>query len=962
MAKLSADGKSVTVQKGDTLSAIAKKYLGSASKYQYLAKINNIPNPNRIYVGQVIKLSESSSGSGGSSSGGTVSKPAANSNAVKITLFGLQSDTDNTLYAAWVWTKANTESYAVEWTYDTGDGIWFVGNSSTNTVDNNNKELAKQSTYNIPSNAKRVRVRVKAISAKKTVNNKETSYWTANWSSYKTYTDSTPLATPSTPSVSLEKYKLTVKLENIEVTADTIEFQVYKNDGSSPFATGKASITATKSASYSCNVDAGGEYKVRCRAKKGSSVSDWSNFSSSVQTMPAASSGITVIRANSETSVYLEWAAAEKAKTYNLEYATKKEYFDGSDATSTKTGIEFTHYEVTGLETGQEYFFRVCAVNDGGQSPWSETKSVTIGKAPSAPTTWSSTTTCIVGDPLILYWVHNSVDGSSQTYADLEIYIGDVKETHSIKNTEVEEDKDKISSYTIDTSSYTEGTKIQWRVRTAGVTKEYGDWSVQRTVDVYAPPTLSLSVTDPDGNKLETVTSFPIYVRGLPGPKTQTPISYQVAITANEAYESTDNVGVRKIVSVGDQVYTGFFDTNSSLLLELSAGNIDLENGISYTATTVVSMDSGLTAEASDEFTVSWTDVSYEPNAEIGYNDETYTTYIRPYCVSTDNNCHKVSYSSSNGYTITDTILDVSTLESVFTETGEEVLIGITDRGTETYYGIVYLDSNENPVDPQYRKVTHGSGKYSTTNTVLEKSNISPVLTKTGEQVYIAKNQNGDELYYCFKEVTGLVDGITLSVYRREFDGTFTELATGLKNTDQTFVTDPHPALDYARYRIVAITDSTGAVSYYDAPGYPINEVGVIVQWNEDWSTFDTTEESEMVQPPWSGSLLRIPYNIDVSDSNSPDVSLIEYIGRKRPVSYYGTQIGDSSTWNMEIPKDDKETLYALRRLSIWMGDCYVREPSGSGYWANVKVSFSQKHCEVKIPVSLSITRVEGGV
>lgn len=962
MAKLSADGKSVTVQKGDTLSAIAKKYLGSASKYQYLAKINNIPNPNRIYVGQVIKLSESSSGSGGSSSGGTVSKPAANSNAVNITLFGLQSDTDNTLYAAWVWTKANTESYAVEWTYDTGDGIWFVGNSSTNTVDNNNKELAKQSTYNIPSNAKRVRVRVKAISKKKTVNNKETSYWTANWSSYKTYTDSTPLATPSTPSVSLEKYKLTAKLENIEVSADTIEFQVYKNDGSSPFATGKASITATKSASYSCNVDAGGEYKVRCRAKKGSSVSDWSNFSSGVQTMPAASSGITVIRANSETSVYLEWAAAEKAKTYNIEYAAKKEYFDGSDATSTKTGIEFTHYEVTGLETGQEYFFRVCAVNDGGQSPWSEIKSVTIGKAPSAPTTWSSTTTCIVGEPLILYWVHNSVDGSSQTYADLEIYIGDVKETHSIKNTEVEEDKDKISSYTIDTSSYTEGTKIQWRVRTAGVTKEYGDWSVQRTVDVYAPPTLSLSVTDADGNKLETVTSFPIYVRGLPGPKTQTPISYQVAITANETYESTDNVGIRKIISAGDQVYTGFFDTNSSLLLELSAGNIDLENGISYTATAVVSMDSGLTAEASDEFTVSWTDVSYEPNAEIGYNDETYTTYIRPYCVSTDNNCHKVNYSSSNGYTITDTILDVSTLESIFTETGEEVLIGITERGTETYYGIVYLDSNENPVDPQYRKVTHRSGKYSTTNTVLEKSNISPVLTKTGEQVYMAKNQNGDELYYCFKEVTGLVDGITLSVYRREFDGTFTELATGLKNTDQTFVTDPHPALDYARYRIVAITDSTGAVSYYDAPGYPINEVGVIIQWNEDWSTFDTTEESEMVQPPWSGSVLRIPYNIDVSDSNSPDVSLIEYIGRKRPVSYYGTQIGDSSTWNMEIPKDDKETLYALRRLSIWMGDCYVREPSGSGYWANVKVSFSQKHCEVKIPVSLSITRVEGGV
>ena len=44
------------------------------------------------------------------------------------------------------------------------------------------------------------------------------------------------------------------------------------------------------------------------------------------------------------------------------------------------------------------------------------------------------------------------------------------------------------------------------------------------------------------------------------------------------------------------------------------------------------------------------------------------------------------------------------------------------------------------------------------------------------------------------------------------------------------------------------------------------------------------------------------------------------------------------------------------------MGDCYVREPSGSGYWANVTVSFSQKHCELTIPVTLNLTRVEGGI
>ena len=63
----------------------------------------------------------------------------------------------------------------------------------------------------------------------------------------------------------------------------------------------------------------------------------------------------------------------------------------------------------------------------------------------------------------------------------------------------------------------------------------------------------------------------------------------------------------------------------------------------------------------------------------------------------------------------------------------------------------------------------------------------------------------------------------------------------------------------------------------------------------------------------------------------------------------------------MDIPKNDEDALYALRRLAIWPGDVYVREPSGSGYWANISVAFSQTHLEMIIPVTLDITRVEGG-
>ncbi|WP_368383290.1 muramidase family protein, partial [[Clostridium] symbiosum] len=52
---------------GDTLSSIAAKY---GTTYQALASYNGIADPNRINVGQVIRIPGSTSGSSGSASGG----------------------------------------------------------------------------------------------------------------------------------------------------------------------------------------------------------------------------------------------------------------------------------------------------------------------------------------------------------------------------------------------------------------------------------------------------------------------------------------------------------------------------------------------------------------------------------------------------------------------------------------------------------------------------------------------------------------------------------------------------------------------------------------------------------------------------------------------------------------------------------------------------------------------------
>lgn len=816
--------------------------------------------------------------------------------ATKVKI-GLQKNTERTVYATWEWNGKHTKEYSVMWKYSTGNGIAFIGNESTTT--------AKQSVWTAPSNATSVSVYIKPISTTHKVDKKDVRHWTCVWSTKVSYTikETKKPEKPSAPKVTIEKFKLTAEADIYDKNTTQVEFYVVKDD-KTKVNSGTANVF-TNHAAFSCNISAGGEYKVRIRgirvSGKTKQYGDWSEYSDGVGTIPSAPSKINTIKAISSTGVQLTWDKVSNATGYDVEYTTNKTYFDHSKETTTVSlSSNVSYADIVGLESGQEWFFRIRATNAQGQSGWCSPVSIVLGKPPAAPTTWSSTTTGMVGENLILYWVHNSEDSSSQTYAQLELIVNGVSSVQTIKNSTDEDEKDRTSSYTVDTSKYNEGAVIQWRVRTRGVIPEYGDWSIQRRIDIYAPPTLELGtsginnwlwdtfnfLTDTiytaygiGGNLQDTITSFPYYITAKAGPESQNPIGYQITITANEGYDALDYDGKEKRVSAGDEVYSKYFDaaTGHSLFVIINASDIDLENNISYTIHCTVSMDSGLTAEATAEFIVAWTDEEYVPDAEIGIDSDAITAYIRPYCEDED------------GY---------------------------------------------------------------------------------------------------------LIDDVTLSVYRREFDGTYTELARNIENqhveTDELldskeevlfdssgkeligrdvnskaiFITDPHPALDYARYRIVAMSTITGAISYADIPGYPVGENAAVIQWDEEWTQFDSIADDdgdEMDEPPWTGSMLKLPYNLDVSDKGNTDVTFAKYIGRRHPVSYYGTQIGETSTWNVDVIKDDTETLYALRRLKAYTGDVYVREPSGSGYWASVQVSFHQKHCELTIPVTLDITRVDGG-
>lgn len=755
-----------------------------------------------------------------------------------------EQGTDRGLYVTWSFKegtkkKGKTELHPtkskVVWSYRTeNDNQWFV--AQTNEIEYN----TYIDKYTAPENAVNVRVVITPVPPKHKVKKKTVDWWTPKASTAVYYAISNLVPEkPSAPTTTLTDFKLT---SSVSIGADSrttaVEFEVVK-DNTTVFASSGQIPVNYQQATFTCTIAAGGKYKVRCRAWRGGVSSlQWSDYSSEVSTQPTAPNGISSCKALSSTSVQITWPSVTDVTGYEVQYAEQADYFDSSSNVQSST-VTNPMAIITGIDSGKTWWFRVRATNSTGNSAWTQPVSITLGKVPSAPTTWSSTSTAITGEKIIFYWVHNSEDGSSQTYAELELSINGNSQIIQIKNTEDEDHKDDTSRYEFNTSGYGEGAKILWRVRTRGILSEYSPWSAQRSIDIYAQPSLQMILN------ASTLTIFPLNIKLAAYPATQTPTGYYISVVSTETYETVNDLGETEWISENQEVFSKNYDVKDRALnVSLSAGDVNLDNNITYRIVATVSMNSGLTAEATAEFTVAWTDAVYDPIANVTVDEDTYTAVINPFV------------------------------------------------------------------------------------------------------------QNDDETF---------PQDVTLSVYRREFDGTFTELATDLVNSGDINVTDPHPALNYTRYRIVAKSTRTGGTSFYDIVGDSFDDVGVIIQWDEQWSNFMSIEEDDALTPKWSGSLLKLPYNIEISAEHAPDVELVEYIGRKHPVSYYGTQKGETATWNVAIDAEDEDTLYAIRRLAAWSGDAYVREPSGIGYWANVTVSYSKKYNDLTIPVTFTIKRVEGG-
>lgn len=213
-------------------------------------------------------------------------------------------------------------------------------------------------------------------------------------------------------------------------------------------------------------------------------------------------------------------------------------------------------------------------------------------------------------------------------------------------------------------------------------------------------------------------------------------------------------------------------------------------------------------------------------------------------------------------------------------------------------------------------------------------------------------------------------DLVYLSVYRYNHDGTYTLVKDNITGSTDTWIHDPHPRLDLQIYRVVSIGKQDGIVQYSrnDIRLEAFTQRGLIIQWDEKFERQRMTYQSDL---PWVdryvGKFLYLPFNVDVSESTTVDKTLVNYIGREDPVSYYGTTKAKELSIKTEIPKnkvasfDVEGTLLLLRQLSRYTGDVYVRTFTGVNCWGTVDIDYDINHCELTIPINIKVTPVEGG-
>ena len=732
------------------------------------------------------------------------------------------------------------------------------------------------------------------------------------------------------------------------------------------------------------------KYKVRvrpCFSANGNyyawTAKHWSPYSSEILTRPDTPKKLLQLCAEpsleSPNLIKVVIQRVNEATKYGIEWTKDKKYFDtGANVDSMETQENSNMAYINPGSGGSRYYVRVRAINSSGNSEWYiSPKTIVIGKEPAAPTTWTLTST-FVGGPgkdAIFYWTHNSQDGSTQRAAVIHLNINGIEQDinwpgvdYSLSSTYKEGDyvshnggvyrckqdittpeawnpnhwlyiddgmeNDDVYYYKLNLGSLAEvnGGIIKWKVKTRGIMNTggqegdgYSKWSTEREVKVFAQPEVGLLfMPNISGMYSRMVSRYNIDIAA--------DVATQLQITEEEAVEliKSNNVDYYVFTTILDAAIEDYnLEHQNEQPLELPANTI-----FSYPINLECTSGPAVQNPVSYTFKI----ISASSYETKGFDGETESI------VAGQVLCTKYgTFPNSQIPNPHDFMFDIKASD-VHLENGMEYIFSIT----------IAMDSGLTATNDSLKLAASFEGhnvllaariSYDTDNYIAY---INPAGYSMDKPIVDGQPQ--------------VADNLELAVYRREYNGEYTLIEENINNSGFITITDPHPSLNKGMYRIVSTNSITGNIDFQDINVEGIQDPCIVIQWDEKVKSLSDMPivSDPLSDPLYGGSVIKLPFNIKTSENNSIDVEHINYIGRKRPVPYFGTQLGETATLNCEIDKEDEETLFQLRRLAIYMGEAYVREPSGMGYWATVSISFDRSYNSLVIPVTINVTRVEG--